>query len=254
MPTLIDYLYHLSRTGSLDEFGWAALAENTADDVDEGLALQLAVLDRWQADGHRAAGWKIGLSSRGARDSMGEGVRPFGYVLADRVFPTGATIATVPGAKIEPEICVILGTDLGGSDVTPAQARAAVRAVAPAFEIVTPALPSGTSRAVRLGNDLNQWGIVVGPESTPDIDLSAITVTLSRNGTVAHTATSTPDVLDDPYVSLTRVCRHLAAQGRTLSAGDHLITGSLTPVPEVSPGETWQATFTTLGEVTTTFA
>jgi 2-keto-4-pentenoate hydratase len=246
---LIETLYHLGRNGSLDEFGWSALAADTGDDVDDGLALQLSVLDRWVADGHRPAGWKIGLSSRGARDSMGAGVRPFGYVLADRVFASGATVSPPAGAKVEPEICVVLGADLSGPDVTPEQARAAVRAVAPAFEIVTPALPAGTSRRVRLGNDLNQWGIVVGPESTPDTDLAAVRVVLSRDGAEVHSAVSSPDVVDDPYLSLTRVCAHLAAHGRGLHAGDRLITGSLTAAPEIHPGETWTARFTPLGTV-----
>ena len=55
-----------------------------SDPRDEGLRRQLANLgDRL------VAGWKIGLTSGIARDSMGQGFRPFGYILADRVFASG---------------------------------------------------------------------------------------------------------------------------------------------------------------------
>ena len=38
------------------------------------------------------AGWKVGLTSGAARDSMGEGFRPFGHIHRDRVFNSGARI------------------------------------------------------------------------------------------------------------------------------------------------------------------
>lgn len=247
-----DLLFRLGRTGTLSESDWAALAEHDSDDVDAGLALQLDVLHRWMSDGARLGGWKIGLTSRSARDSMGIGVRPFGYVLADRVFPSGAVVTPPAGGKVEPEICVILGADLAGPDITPAQARDAVQAVAPAFEVLSPALPKGLSRSVRLGHDLNQWGIVVGPPVDPDVDLAAVHVTLTHDGNPIGTASSGPDVLDDPFVSLARVCARLANHGESLHAGDHVITGSLLPAAVVTPGSTWQATFDPIGTVTMT--
>lgn len=247
-----DLLFCLGRTGSLAESEWAALAETSSDDVDAGLALQLDVLRRWLLGGARRGGWKIGLTSRSARDSMGDGVRPFGYVLADRVFPSGAVVTPPAGGKIEPEICVILGADLAGPDVTPAQAREAVQAVAPAFEVLSPPLPKGLSRSVRLGHDLNQWGIVVGEAAAPEVDLANVQVTLTHDGNEIGSATSGPDVLDDPYVSLARVCAHLATHGESLRAGDHIITGSLLPAAVVEPNSTWQASFDPIGTVTTT--
>ena len=55
--------------------------------LEAGLQRQLDAL------GDRApAGWKVGLTSGAARDSMGEGFRPFGHILPDRVFDSGARI------------------------------------------------------------------------------------------------------------------------------------------------------------------
>ncbi|MEN3360930.1 MAG: hypothetical protein V7637_4912 [Mycobacteriales bacterium] len=218
----------------------------------DGERLQLAVLDHWLRAGEQVGGWKIGWTSRGARASRPDDFRPFGYVLASRVLPSGTKIepASIPQCRLEPEICVRLGTDLAGADVTVGRARAAVVAVAPAFEVCARRLPPGMPPAIRLGNAMNNWGIVVGPEQAPgEVELGALTVRLSRDGEVIDSGTSAPDTLDDPYLSLSRVCRSLAAHGLGLRAGQHLITGSITNSTPVDPGHLFEATFGPLGTV-----
>ena len=77
------------------------------------------------------------MSSGAGRDMMGEGFRPFGYVLGSRVFGSGTrSRSRALPALIEPELCLVLGEALAGVDVTPEQARAAVRGAAPAFEVI----------------------------------------------------------------------------------------------------------------------
>jgi 2-keto-4-pentenoate hydratase len=229
--------------------GLAALADA---DFAAGLRLQLAVLAAWEAEGQTLGGWKIGLTSRGARDSMGIGIRPHGYVLTDRILDSGATLAgQVPNCRLEPEIAVTLGADLAGEDVTVEQARAAVASVSPAFEINSGRVPKGSSLAVRLGNALNNWGVVLGPAMAPDgVDLADLTVEIgSENGTI-DSGHSAPATLDDPFLSLTRVCRSLALNGRGLSAGQRLITGSLTGAVPVEGAHHYFGEFGPLGRVT----
>src|SRR5262249_39507236 len=141
--------------------GLAALA---GADYASALRLQLAVLAAWEGGGHTVGGWEIGLTSRAARDSMGEGIRPHGDVLADPILESRPPLGErVPHLWLEPEIAVTLGADLAGDDVTVEQAKAAVVSVAPAFEINSGRVPKGSSLAIRLGNALNNWGIAVGP-------------------------------------------------------------------------------------------
>ena len=216
------------------------------------LRLQLAVLAAWEAEGQALGGWKIGLTSRAARDSMGPNVRPHGYVLADRILASGAVLTeAVPNCRLEPEIAVTLGEDLAGDDVTVEQARAAVAAVAPAFEINSGRVPKGSSLAVRLGNSLNNWGIVLG-EQVPvgSVDLADLTVELGCERGVLETGHSGPATLDDPFHSLTRVCQSLARNGRGLSAGQWLITGSLTSAVPTEGAQSYYADFGPLGRVT----
>jgi 2-keto-4-pentenoate hydratase len=233
----------------------AAVQSYTDADIDAGLDLQLAVLDSFVADGEDVGGWKIGWTSRGARDQMGVGFRPFGYVLADKVLPSGAKIelAEFTDCFLEVEIGVVMGTDLAGADVTVEQARDAVAAVAPAFEVGARHLPQGSAVAIRLGNGLNNWGIVMGAPQSKDLRLDDLQVSLSCDGKSLGTGGTGPDVIDDPYLSLTRICQTLDRFGRGLRAGQSLITGSVLPGIKVSEPGHWVGDFGALGTVTATF-
>jgi 2-keto-4-pentenoate hydratase len=219
-------------------------------DLHEGLSLQLALADRWRRDGEEIGGWKIAWTSRGARDRGGPGFRPFGFILASRIFPSGSALAraAVPGGALEPEICVTMGSRLAGPDVTIEQARAAVESVAPAFEVISHRLPDGLSLAARIGNGLNNWGLVLGEQHPADVALDSLLVELRRDGELLGSATSDAATVDDPYLSLTRVTRELHAQGLALEPGQRLITGSVTASTKVEEGS-YEATFGPLGSV-----
>jgi 2-keto-4-pentenoate hydratase len=243
----VDALHALAINGTADLDALRPLADA---DVDTGFRLQLAVLDRWLADGEQVGGWKIGLTSRAARDSMGKDVRPPGYVLASRVLPSGAALPAVANVRLEPEIGIVLGKDITG-EITVDQAKAAVAAVAPAFEINAQRLPATESPAARVGNALNNWGVVSGTPVDPGtIDLAALSVTLSGPGGPLATGRSGADMIDDPYLSLTRLAATLARNGRGLTAGQHIITGSLTDAVPISEPGRYAADFGALGTVT----
>lgn len=225
--------------------------------LDLGLRLQLGVLQTWRAAGETVGGWKIGLTTRTARDSMGSGFRPFGFILSSRIYASGDTLAlglVGPNPSVEIEIALTMGSDLAGPDVTPEQARAAVAAMSPAFELVSRRTPSGIGVAARLGNDLGNWGMVIGPAGNPDTPLAELEVAFSRRNEVIGRSGTGPDVLDDPFVSLSRVARTLDRYGLGLRAGQHVITGSLLPpCPVDSPG-LFTGDLGALGTVTIAFA
>ena len=128
----IDTLYHARRNGTRP-----AHIDPIPSDLDEALAVQLSVLRRFETAGEHLGSWKVGLTSGKARDRMGKDVRPFGYILQSRVFSSGAAlpVTSIMNCHIEPELCLIVGSALRGPGVDREQAKAAVRAVAPAFEI-----------------------------------------------------------------------------------------------------------------------
>jgi len=202
-----------------------------SDPRDEGLRRQLANL----AD-RPVAGWKIGLTSGAARDSMGAGFRPFGFILADRVFASGGAIPLAPfradeGIRVgvENELCFRMGAALS-ADASPDEARAAVASVAPGFEINEQRLPRDASVVERLGDDLNQWGIVAGEDVVLDFstfDFESLNVALALDDVVVETVAARGHI-DDHFVSIAALARQLGRFGRTLEAGSRVITGSYT--------------------------
>ena len=216
-----------------------------SDPRDEGLRRQLQNLAE-----RPVAGWKIGLTSGVARDSMGAGFRPFGYILADRVFASGAVIPLAPfrdreGIRVgvENELCFRMGAALSG-DVTPVEARSAVESVASGFEINEQRLPRDTSVVERLGDDLNQWGIVVGEDVVLDFstfDFESLNVALALDDVVVETVAARGHI-DDHFASIAALARQLGRFGRTLEAGSRVITGSYTR-QRVAAACRWQGDF-----------
>lgn len=223
-------------------------------DVHAALGLQLAVLDRLVAAGDRLAGWKVGLTSGPRRDAMGTGFRPFGYLLESRTFSSGDVVERdrIRSCYLEPELCLVLGAPLRGDDIDPVAARSAVRAVAPAFELNEIRLSAGADSPTTIADGLGNWGIVVGSEAPAVSALTDTTVDLWHDD--ALVATRTPGTsMDDPFLSLSRLCALLHRYGRGLEAGQRVITGSFCNQSEPGPG-TWRAVFSGVGDVTVRFA
>lgn len=202
-------------------------------DRDAGLARQLERL------GDRdVGGWKVGLTSGAARDGMGPGFRPFGYILKERVFRSGKQLALADFASVgadavrvsvENELCFRLGEALPG-DADRDAAIAAVDCVAPAFEIGEARLPPGATAAERLADNLGQYAVVVGPEVRRPwaaFDFDALVVALKRNDALVQSVAAAGHI-DDHFASIAALARQLARFGRRLAAGDRVITGSYT--------------------------
>jgi 2-keto-4-pentenoate hydratase len=221
----------------------------------EGLAFQLALLKRFEAEGRTLGGWKAGLSTGRSRDALGPDFRPFGYVLADRILASGARlpIANIVDCRIEPELCVTLAGPLRGDAVTEAEAHEAIGAIAPAFEINEVRVGLQADPAVFLADGLANWGIVVGAErprpATPEAYDTR--VTLWRDD--AAVAESPPDLATDgPCLALARMCQQLARFGRGLEPGQRVITGAYCQDRVAGPAR-YRADFAGIGMVEAIF-
>ena len=223
--------------------------------IEDGERVQLAVLDRWLAQGHELGGWKVGLTSGQSRDSFGPGIRPFGNVLKQRIFASGAQIAaaSIANLGLETELCFRMCARLVGAAVTAAQARSAVAAVMPAFELNQKRTDAGADSGVRVADNLSQWGIVIGQEravaNAPD--LASIIATQHLDGALQETVHAAGHI-DDHFASLAALARELSKFGLALEAGMHVITGAFTRSNNAGPG-TYVGRFSGLGEVAVTF-
>lgn len=218
---------------------------------DRGESLSGAVMRRWAELGEPVGAWKIAWTSRAARDSGGPGYRPFGYILRSRVVDSGASLplSGIVACALEPELCLTMGARLSGPDVTPEEARSAVRSARASFEINSGHLPDSIPRAISIGNSMTNWGLVLGPEHDLDVPLDALTVTFTRDGEQIGTAPTSQDIVDDPFVSLARVAAVLHRNGLSLEPGQAVITGAILPrQPVTAPGH-YVAEFGAIGRV-----
>ncbi|MGC4112612.1 MAG: hypothetical protein QM747_19740 [Nocardioides sp.] len=221
---------------------------------EEGEQLSCSVMGRWTDLGERVGAWKIAWTSRAARDSGGPGYRPFGYILDSRILDSGASVPldSIVKCALEPELCLTMGDRLSGPDVTPEEARAAVRSARASFEINTGHLPTTLPRAISIGNSMTNWGLVLGPEHDLDVPLDSITVTLTRDDEEIGSAPTSLEIVDDPFVSLARVAAVFHRNGLSLEPGQSIITGAiLAREPVEKPGR-YAAEFGPLGGVSLT--
>ena len=252
--SVIDQLYAARRDGTALNIPGARF------DYEEALELQLAVADKFIAEGDEIGGWKVGLTSGTSRDLMGVGVRPFGYVLRSRVFRSGDEIPwrDVFRCAIEPELCLIMGSALHGK-VDRAQAKSAVRAVAAAFEINELRIGSSEpERPALVADGLVNWGIVVGGEAAVEEfadGISGLAMELTRDEEIVARVIAGENLeIDDPFLSLSRLSNSLEGYGRGLEAGQPVITGKFAgPVPVEGPS-LWKATFSGIGDVSMRFS
>ncbi len=222
-------------------------------DLESGQQLQLQLLERWLANGKALGGWKIGMTSGASRNAMGTGIRPFGFILQDRI-KTGAdtlSVTELHRGQIENELCFRIGKPLC-SGATPADAKASVASILPAFEINQKRLHADAPAPLRIADNLSNWGIVIGEPVTPRAALETMTVTLSDENRTIEAITSQGHI-DDHYESLATLANHLGQYNHALEPGQYVITGAYGKTP-FAPG-TFQGHFDCgIGDVTTHLA
>jgi 2-keto-4-pentenoate hydratase len=104
----------------------------------DAYAVQYELIERLRSQGEVVRGHKVALTTQAARVHLGVDEPCYGHILDTGVYANGAEVplAELVDPHCEAEIAFMLGEDLKGPGVTPAQVMAAVRAVLPAIELV----------------------------------------------------------------------------------------------------------------------
>ncbi|HEY1935305.1 MAG TPA: fumarylacetoacetate hydrolase family protein [Acetobacteraceae bacterium] len=219
--------------------------------LDEVYRIQLGLIGRRTNAGEQQIGWKVGLTAKAIQEQFGFHEPVFGCVL--ETTPSGHIFAA--GSLIQPgfecELCMRLAHDLPpGADL--AAARAAVGEVYPALEIIETRGPA-TQIPLMLADNAQQKTCVLGaPVALPEV-LEAILCTVRINGTTAATGTGDA-VLGNPLNSLVWLAGKLPQYGRSLQAGDIVMTGSFTRQFPIASGDRIRVEFSGVGVVETGMA
>jgi 2-keto-4-pentenoate hydratase len=240
---VVDALFEGAAAGAVD-LGRLPVTSLTPE---QGLLAQLGVLSRWQEQGERLGGWKVGLTSGAGRDSMGPGYRPFGYILRNRILPSGSLLHAddCPIQQLEVELCLEIGDRLQGRGQTTSTVAAAVRGVRPAFELNQLRIPPLTDPGITIADDLAHWGIVIGALGSWTFARKPHAILQCDGHTVAQVSAEELD-MDPPLLAVQRLCDRLADIGLGLEPGQLVITGALIKVP-ISTNGKWHTEIRGLG-------
>ncbi|MGA2289685.1 2-keto-4-pentenoate hydratase [Bradyrhizobium sp.] len=227
----------------------------------EGYRIQDAVHDLLAADFGTRVGYKIGCTSAVMQHYLSIPHPCAGGVFAGGVHQSGASLSAGRYVRVgvECEIAVRLGRDLPSS-----QAPFAADAVAAAIEAYLPAIEIVDDRyadwqtlgaPTLVADDFFAAGCVLGnaiaPASAPDLlDVVGRAVI---NGNEAGRGTGA-DVLGHPHHALAWLANHLAASGKSLRAGEIVLTGSLVKTLWLKAGDEAAMELQGLGTVRVAFS
>jgi 2-keto-4-pentenoate hydratase len=240
-----DSLYDAYRTGT----------ETTVDaefGVEDGYRIQEALVERRRADEGDPVGYKVGFTSAAIQDELGVDEPAFGRLLADTVVSDGRLdLSSFVAPKVEAELAFRLGEELTPPVSVPA-VLAATDAVIPAIEVVDSRTGWDVEAATAVADNslsgrLVHAGAAVDPTAL-GTDLGLVGMTVRRDGALEATGVGA-DVLGHPAEAVVWLAGALAERGRTLAAGDLVLTGSATPLVDFASGTHVEAQFGGLGSV-----
>ena len=226
-------------------------------DLDDAYRIQLALVAHRCTGGVRQIGWKVGLTARAIQEQFDVHEPVFGCLLSEGRIESGHVFrhADLITPGFENEVCVVLARPLEGPGLSIEDVARAVAHCHPALEIVEKRGDLSGQLALALADNAEQKAFVVGAAVplTSDLDLSAIVARATING--AEVAEGRGDaVLGHPLESIAWLAAKLAAYGRRLEAGDHIMTGSFTRQFLIAPGDRIRTEFEGLGPVEAAFA
>ncbi|MEP7029354.1 MAG: hypothetical protein ABI830_00310 [Pseudolabrys sp.] len=225
--------------------------------IKKGMPIQLAQRRARMAAGEKPLGWKVGLGAPASMQRVGITAPLVGYLMQRGLLLSGSTVSLAGWAKpvAEPEICVRMAMSVDGG-ATPETAAAAVKEIFPAIELADldpPSAPDNLDKV--LEGNIYQRHVILCGNTRPGAATSGLTSRLIRRGAEASSTTD-PEALTGKLGNIVaHVANTLAAYGERLSAGDVIITGSITPPIMVEADETELShALDPIGEVSINFA
>jgi 2-keto-4-pentenoate hydratase len=193
--------------------------------------VQAAVIGRRIAAGARVVGHKAGVTSKAMQKQMGVGEPDSGVLLDDMVQPTGSTLerSVLLRPRVEAEIAFRLGCDLAGPNVDLEEARAAVKEVFLALEVIDTRFTSWRMTvADSIADNASCARVVTGPTVPLDsgMDLAGEPLVVSVDGADVATGEGRA-VLGDPLRVLVWLAGRLHRFGGSLRAGQLVLAGAV---------------------------
>ncbi len=222
--------------------------------------IQEAYAELKRGRGQRLLGRKIGATSKAIQELFSIDTPDFGQLFDDMLVPCGGTIARAEliAPMVEPELAFVLDRELRGPGVTRDDVLAATAAVLPCLEIIDSRITDWRIAFVdTVADNGSSARYVLGPAAITraqlaDLDLAAVTGTLTRDGEVVARDTGAA-VLGHPAEAVAWLANVLGSFGVGLRRGEHVLSGSFTGAVRAEAGESFHGDFGPLGTVDVRF-
>lgn len=232
-------------------------------EIEDSYAIQRRWMERKFAQGRRAIGRKIGLTSRAMQRAVNIAEPDYGLLLDDMLYEDCSSIpvARFIEPRVEVELAFILKHDLEG-EVSIFDVLNATDYIVPAIEIIDARIQrtdpeTGRTRTVldTIADNAANAGIVLGgrPLRPDAIDLRWVGAVMHRNGIVEETGLAA-GVLNHPAKGIAWLARRLAPYGEKLKAGEIVLAGSFTAPQHAHVGDSFHVDFGTAGSISVHFS
>jgi 2-oxo-3-hexenedioate decarboxylase len=219
--------------------------------IDEGYAVQDALLERWLHRGRTVVGMQIGLTIDGLTDGMAKFDSTFGNLMGDALGADESAWQAGTSIRLEAQLAFVTKSAIGGPDVTVPQVLAATDFVQPAVRIrdTRYASPDIGLGHVIAANGFAARFVLGGRARRPEeVDLRTVGIVLEKNGETVGTSSSGA-VLGHPAKAVQKLVGCLHERGRVLPAGSIVGSGSATTATPVVCGDVIFARFEKLGSI-----
>lgn len=219
--------------------------------------IQLENVKRKIMEGQKVIGMKVGLTSKAVQKMLGVNEPDYGHLTDKMLLREGEACDTskLIQPKVEGELAFILKHTLKGPGVTIADVYNSTSYVMPAIEIVDSRVKDWR---IKLEDTVADNGssarFVLGgrPKEIKDIDLRLIGMTLEKNGELVASGTGA-EVWGNPAAAVAWLANKMSEFGIELTAGSIVMSGSLTAMSVVCPGDNYTVSFYGMGSLSVKF-
>jgi len=219
--------------------------------IEDAYAVQLAMVSHRIAAGQRVVGKKIGVTSKVVMEMLKVNQPDFGHLLSGMAYSDGATISLSEfiSPRAEGEVAFVMERDIQGPGLTNADVLRSIAYAMPCFEIVDSRIRDWKiTIADTIADNGSSGAFVLGDRMVPPaaLDLRNIGMVLERNGEIVGTGAGAA-ALGHPLNCVTWLANKLGEFGIPLKAGEVILSGSLSIMFPVKPGDSITMTLCGLG-------
>lgn len=221
--------------------------------LDEAYQMQIFREELMTAEGHRVIGGKMGLTSFEKMKQMGMNKSTYGRLFDYMLLAPeeDLRIDECLHPRVESEIAFVLNRDLSGPYLTSVEVMNATEYVSPAFEIIDSRYHDFKFRlcdGVIDNISAKKFKLSSAKINPRKVDLITTGVTISVNGEDRIFGAGGA-VLGHPARAVAAYANLLAETGRSIKAGDIVLSGAITAATPVKKGDYIRSEFLDMGFV-----